>query len=59
MISRRIHPQTIISGYRKAVDCAREALTKAAVDNSGDDKLFSEVGVLWGGGGRGEGGSGK
>lgn len=44
-MARRIHPQTIISGYRKAADCAREALTKTARDNGADNKLFTEVGV--------------
>lgn len=33
MIAAKIHPQTIISGWRKAVDCARQALTDAAKDN--------------------------
>lgn len=34
MISQRMHPQTIISGYRKALKVAQDALSKAAV-NSG------------------------
>jgi len=35
MISQRIHPQTIVSGYRKALGVAQKALDKTAV-NSGD-----------------------
>merc|ERR1719415_195624 len=30
LISLKIHPQTIIAGFRKATDVAREALTGAA-----------------------------
>jgi len=30
MIGQRIHPQVIISGYRKALTVAKEALEKAA-----------------------------
>ncbi len=33
LVSARIHPQTIISGWRKAVDCARQTLTAAARDH--------------------------
>ena len=33
LVSIKIHPQTIINGWRKAVDCARQALTNAARDN--------------------------
>ena len=43
LISNKIHPQTIISGWRKAVDCARQALTDAAKDNSADPEKFKEV----------------
>ena len=48
LISRKIHPQTIIAGWRKAVDCAREALTTFARDNSGDKEKFEEVHVVRG-----------
>lgn len=34
MISTKIHPQTIISGWRKATDVARKALEDSAYDNS-------------------------
>ena len=41
---RKIHPQTIISGWRKAVDVSRVALEKVAVDHSKDlDKFRSDL----------------
>lgn len=33
LIAAKMHPQTIISGWRKAAACARDALAAAAVDN--------------------------
>lgn len=33
LIARKIHPQIIISGWRKATQAAREALKEAAVDH--------------------------
>ncbi len=33
LITAKIHPQTVIAGYRKAVTVARAALTAAAVDH--------------------------
>ncbi|XP_019850946.1 PREDICTED: T-complex protein 1 subunit beta-like [Amphimedon queenslandica] len=42
LIASKIHPQTIISGWRKAADEARKALTEAARDNSADDEKFRE-----------------
>jgi T-complex protein 1 subunit beta len=33
LIAAKIHPQTIISGWRKAVDCARTTLTEHARDH--------------------------
>ncbi|CAI4382085.1 CQS_1a_G0025020.mRNA.1.CDS.1 [Saccharomyces cerevisiae] len=38
----KIHPQTIIEGYRLASAAALDALTKAAVDNSHDKAMFRE-----------------
>merc|ERR1711973_97083 len=38
----RIHPQTIIAGYRKATQVARAALEKAAIDHSQDPEKFRE-----------------
>jgi len=42
LISMKIHPQTIIAGWRKATDVARQALTDAARDNSQNPKKFQE-----------------
>ncbi|GFS10319.1 T-complex protein 1 subunit beta [Elysia marginata] len=42
LVSQKIHPQTVISGWRKAVDAAREALTNAARDNGNDPIKFKE-----------------
>ena len=42
LIAAKIHPQTIIAGWRKAVDCARLTLTSAARDHGcvfGGDSL--------------------
>ena len=36
LVSQKIHPQTIIRGWRKAVAVARDALDKVAMDNSSD-----------------------
>ena len=43
MISHKVHPQTIIAGWRKAVDCARKALVESAKDNSANEEKFREV----------------
>ncbi|XP_061570073.1 T-complex protein 1 subunit beta [Cololabis saira] len=40
LIAKKIHPQTIISGWRKATQVAREALREAAVDHSNDPARF-------------------
>ncbi|KAM9312644.1 T-complex protein 1 subunit beta [Gastrophryne carolinensis] len=40
LIASKIHPQTIISGWRQATAVAREALEKAAVDHGNDDEKF-------------------
>lgn len=40
LVSQKIHPQTIISGYRLATDCAREALESATTDNSKNTDEF-------------------
>lgn len=42
LIAAKMHPQTIIAGWRKAVDCARKALTDFARDNGTDDAKFHE-----------------
>jgi len=36
----KLHPQTVIAGYRRATDIARKALEAVAVDNSADEELF-------------------
>lgn len=42
LISCRIHPQTIITGYRKAVKVAEAALAASAKDNSANPDQFRE-----------------
>jgi len=42
LVSQKIHPQTIISGWRKSVDAAREALVSQARDNGSDPVKFRE-----------------
>jgi len=42
LIDMRIHPQTIIAGYRKATEIARKALEGAAIDHSNDPVKFKE-----------------
>eukprot|EP01147_Barroeca_monosierra_P008161 gene8161-795_t len=42
LIDQKMHPQTIISGWRRAVTVARNALEQAAKDNGSDDKKFRE-----------------
>lgn len=39
LIAKKIHPQTIISGWRKATQVARDALREAAVDHRWDWQL--------------------
>jgi T-complex protein 1 subunit beta len=42
LISQKIHPQTIIAGWRKATDVARAALEASAGDNGTDEIKFRE-----------------
>lgn len=42
LIDQKIHPQTIIAGWRKAMDIARAALRETAMDNSADENRFRE-----------------
>lgn len=42
LVNRKIHPQTIIDGYRIANKAAREALTRSAIDHSQDKAAFRE-----------------
>lgn len=40
LIARKLHPQTIIAGWRRALDVASKALSETAVDRSVDDEGF-------------------
>jgi len=40
LIAAKIHPQTIIAGYRMAQECARKALAGAAIDHGSDMEAF-------------------
>uniref|UniRef100_A0A3Q2PI55 T-complex protein 1 subunit beta n=1 Tax=Fundulus heteroclitus TaxID=8078 RepID=A0A3Q2PI55_FUNHE len=42
LIGKKIHPQTIIAGWRKATQVARDALREAAADHSNDPDRFQE-----------------
>lgn len=42
LIDQRIHPQTIIDGWRIALSTAHEALQRSARDNSSDPDKFRE-----------------
>jgi len=42
LVNQRVHPMTIMQGWRQAVQIARSALEQAAVDNSADQALFKE-----------------
>ena len=57
LVSHKVHPQTIIAGWRKAADYARKALTDSAKDNSANEEKFREVELIgvcvWGGRGGG------
>ena len=43
LIAQKLHPQTIISGWRKASDVAREALIKSAKTVKNDDEAFKNI----------------
>ncbi|XP_034193549.2 chaperonin containing TCP1 subunit 2 [Osmia lignaria lignaria] len=42
LIDQKIHPQTIIAGWREATNVARKALQNTATDNSADPERFYE-----------------
>ncbi|XP_046449091.1 T-complex protein 1 subunit beta-like [Daphnia pulex] len=42
LVEMKFHPQTIIAGWRKASQAAKEALTNAAIDNGKDEAKFRE-----------------
>ncbi len=41
-LMQKLHPQTIIRGWRNALNIAKNALDSVAVDNRNDDKLFQK-----------------
>eukprot|EP01083_Nonionella_stella_P211356 764293_1 len=41
-LMQKLHPQTIIRGWRKSLVIAKDALSACAVDNKNDDKLFKK-----------------
>ncbi|KHN21129.1 T-complex protein 1 subunit beta [Glycine soja] len=40
LVATKIHPMTIISGFRMAAECARNALLEKVVDNKADSEKF-------------------
>ncbi|XP_026677428.1 T-complex protein 1 subunit beta [Diaphorina citri] len=42
LIDQRLHPQTIIAGWRRATDIARKALREASIDNGLNSEKFRE-----------------
>jgi len=42
LVAQKLHPQTIVAGYRKALTVALHALDQAAVDNAADKEKFEE-----------------
>lgn len=42
LIEQKLHPQTIVAGWRMAAQIARKAITDASQDNSADDAKFKE-----------------
>ena len=42
LIEKKMHPQTVVAGYRLARDAALKALTAAAIDHSADAAAFRE-----------------
>ena len=42
LVSKKLHPQTIISGYRAALQVASQVLTDTAIDNGKDAEAFKK-----------------
>lgn len=40
LLERKIHPMTVVEGYRRATDVARQALVAVAHDNSSNKEAF-------------------
>ena len=36
----KLHPQTVIAGYRRSTDICRKALDRVAIDNSNNEEKF-------------------
>jgi len=45
LINQRIHPMTIVQGWRQAVKIARETLESLAIDNSADDEVNKYINI--------------
>jgi T-complex protein 1 subunit beta len=41
LVAAKIHPMTIIAGFRMAAECARSALVEKVVDNKGDAGMLT------------------
>ena len=42
LVAQKFHPQTIVRGWRQAVEAAKDALTAAAIDNGKDEEKFRD-----------------
>ncbi|XP_035662442.1 anoctamin-1-like [Branchiostoma floridae] len=42
LVAQKIHPQTIVAGYRRATDVARAALQDASIDHGNEPEKFRE-----------------
>jgi len=42
LVNMKIHPQTIVAGWRKAINVAREELLRSAKDNGADAEAFRQ-----------------
>merc|ERR1719326_886367 len=42
LIEKKVHPQTVVAGYRLARDAALKALNAAAIDHSADEAAFRQ-----------------
>ncbi len=48
LVNQKVHPMTIIAGFREAAETARTVLTKSAFNNVSDPALFRQVRVVRG-----------
>lgn len=42
LVNQKVHPMTIIAGFREACDCARKVLEEGAFNNHADPVVFRE-----------------